>query len=114
MPGLALRGSRAWRMAKGNSPENEGGKGERTTPTRSSLLARLKGKEDQGSWDEFFEIYSDLIYNVARRAGLSDADAKDVLQETTLKVYKGIGRFEKKARQRVIQGLAADGDAEPD
>ena len=54
-------------------------------------MARLKAKEDQGSWEEFFEIYSDLIYNVARRAGLSDADAKDIVQETTLKVYKGIG-----------------------
>lgn len=104
-PGLALRASRFRRMSEGKSPESgqssQSGQrsklaGEMPTPTRSSLLARLKAKEDQGSWEEFFEIYSDLIYNVARRARLSDADAKDIVQETTLKVYQGIGRFEKR------------------
>lgn len=65
-------------------------------PTRSTWLARLKAKDDQGSWEEFFEIYSTLIYNVARRAGLGHADALDIVQETSLKVYKGIERFEKR------------------
>ena len=38
--------------------------------------------------------YRDLIFNVARRAGLSEADAKDIVQETIVKVHKSLERFQ--------------------
>ena len=38
--------------------------------TRASLLQRLKNLDDQSSWNEFHELYHDLIFSVARRAGL--------------------------------------------
>ena len=36
-------------------------------PTRASLLQRLKDLDDQSSWNEFYELYHDLIFSVARR-----------------------------------------------
>ena len=61
--------------------------------TRASLLNRLKDHEDQASWQEFFEAYWSLIYGVARKAGLSDAEAQDVVQETVINVARKIGEF---------------------
>lgn len=62
-------------------------------PTRWSLLNRLKDLEDQQSWQEFFDTYWKLIYAVARKAGLSDAEAQDAVQETVISVVKKIGEF---------------------
>ena|SRR2546427_5112859 len=62
-------------------------------PTRRSLLARLKNWDDQESWQDFFNTYWRLIYSVAIKAGLSDAEAQDVVQETVLTVAKKIGVF---------------------
>ena len=63
-------------------------------PTRHSLLRRIKNWEDQASWEEFFKTYRKLIYGVAIRAGLTDAEAQDVLQETVMTVAKNIKNFE--------------------
>ena len=62
-------------------------------PTRWSLLTRLKNWDDQDSWKEFFDTYWRLIYNVAIKAGLSDAEAQDVVQETVITVAKNLKDF---------------------
>ena len=56
--------------------------------TRSSLVKRLRNWEDQGSWQDFFDTYWKLIYAVALKAGLSETEARDVVQETVLAVAK--------------------------
>ena len=61
--------------------------------TRHSLLNRLKDWGDQTSWQEFFDSYGQLIYNVAAKAGLSDAEAQEVVQETVIAVARKIGEF---------------------
>ena len=61
--------------------------------TRHSLLTRLKDWGDQKSWQSFFETYWRLIYNVSVKAGLSDAEAQEVVQETVLAVAKTIAEF---------------------
>ena len=63
-------------------------------PTRKTLLSRLKNVEDRDSWQDFFDTYWKLIYGVARQAGLSDAEARDVVQETLLGVARKIHEFE--------------------
>ena len=68
-------------------------------PTRHSLLNRLKDWRDDESWREFFETYWELIYNVARKAGLNDAEAQEVVHETVIGVAKNIGEFETDARR---------------
>jgi RNA polymerase sigma factor (sigma-70 family) len=62
-------------------------------PTRESLLSRLKDWDDQVSWKDFFDTYWRLIYNLARKAGLSDAEAQDIVQETVLSVARKIEGF---------------------
>jgi RNA polymerase sigma factor (sigma-70 family) len=62
--------------------------------TRASLLGRLKNWDDAESWEEFTQTYWRLIYGVARQAGLSDDEARDVVQETLLGVAKKIHEFE--------------------
>ena len=62
-------------------------------PTRQSLLSRLKNWDDRESWQEFFDTYWKLIYGVAIRAGLTDAEAQDVVQETVIQVAKKIPEF---------------------
>jgi RNA polymerase sigma-70 factor (ECF subfamily) len=61
--------------------------------TRRSLLGRLKDWGDHESWQDFFNTYWRLIYNVGIKSGLSDAEAQDVVQETVLTVAKKIGEF---------------------
>ncbi len=63
-------------------------------PTRRSLLNRLKDWNDQESWQTFFDTYGGLIYGAARKAGLTDAEAEDVVQETTLTVAKQMPHFQ--------------------
>ncbi len=62
-------------------------------PTRRSLLSRLKDWDDQRSWRVFFETYWKLIYRVATKAGLTESEAQDVVQETVIAVAKRMGDF---------------------
>src|SRR4030095_10362306 len=73
------------------------GPGSRLLATRNSLIERLPNWEDRAKWQEFFDTYWRLIYGVARKSGLSDAEAQDVVQETVVSVAKNIGRYDKKA-----------------
>src|SRR6266567_2462892 len=62
-------------------------------PTRRSLLSRIKDWEDAASWQDFFDTYWKLIYRTGRRAGLTDDEAQDVVQETLLNICQNIGGF---------------------
>ncbi len=62
-------------------------------PTRASLLSRLRDMEDAASWQTFFDSYWRLIYNVARKSGLSDEDAQDTVQETVVAVARRMPEF---------------------
>src|SRR4051812_32688990 len=64
-------------------------------PTRKSLLSRLRNWDDHESWREFFDTYWRFLYSIALRCGLSDEDARDVVQETVIAAAKGLrdGRF---------------------
>lgn len=62
-------------------------------PTRATLLHRLKNWQDQSSWQEFFDTYWKLIYGVASKSGLNDAEAQDVVQETIISVAKHMPTF---------------------
>ena len=62
-------------------------------PTRQSLLHRLRDWEDEQGWRDFFETYWKLIYGVARKAGLSDAEAQDAVQETIISVARKMPEF---------------------
>lgn len=63
-------------------------------PTRQSLLSRLRDCEDQDGWREFFDTYWRLIYRVARQAGLDDATAQDVVQNTFVYLARRMPKFQ--------------------
>ena len=62
-------------------------------PTRATLIQRLKNWQDQASWQEFFDTYWKLIYGLARKLGLSEEDAQDVVQETMISVARRMPNF---------------------
>ena len=62
-------------------------------PTRQSLLSRLRNMDDQESWKDFFNTYWKLIYGVAMKAGLTETEAQEVVQETVICVAKKIPGF---------------------
>lgn len=62
-------------------------------PTRYSLLSRLQNWDDQDSWKDFFDTYWRLIYSIARKSGLTETEAQDVVQETIICVARDIGKF---------------------
>src|SRR5690242_1250894 len=62
-------------------------------PTRQSLLSRLRDVQDQEGWREFFDCYWRLIYNVARKSGLGDTEAQDVVQSTFIYLSRRMPKF---------------------
>jgi RNA polymerase sigma factor (sigma-70 family) len=62
--------------------------------TRQSLLSRLRDWQDQEGWQEFFDTYWRLIYNVARKAGLNEVEAQDVVQETFIYLSRRMPKFQ--------------------
>lgn len=61
--------------------------------TRRSLVDRLANWDDQRRWQEFFDTYWKLIYSAARKSGLADTEAQEVVQETVITVAKNIDRL---------------------
>ncbi len=61
--------------------------------TRRSLVDRLVDWDDRKHWQEFFDTYWKLIYSAARKSGLTDAEAQEVVQETVITVAKKIDKL---------------------
>ncbi|HXJ62079.1 MAG TPA: sigma-70 family RNA polymerase sigma factor [Verrucomicrobiae bacterium] len=66
---------------------------EELIPTRDSLLNRLKDWQDDASWRDFFNTYWKLVYGVALKAGLTEQEAQEVVQETVITVSRRIAEF---------------------
>lgn len=62
--------------------------------TRMSLLLRLRDRADGAAWSRFVDVYGPLVYWLARRNGLGDADAADRMQEVLLAVSRGLERYD--------------------
>ena len=58
--------------------------------TRSSLIAQVQSPEDREAWDQFVLIYRPVIYRMARRRGMQDADAQDLSQDVLIRISKSI------------------------
>lgn len=62
--------------------------------TRASLLVRLRDAGDAGAWQEFVHLYGPVIYGFARKRGLQDADAADLMQEVLHSVSSAAQRLD--------------------
>jgi RNA polymerase sigma-70 factor (ECF subfamily) len=63
--------------------------------TRDSLLVQVQSPANRGAWDQFALMYRPVIYRLARRRGLQDADAQDLAQRVLISVASAIGSWEK-------------------
>lgn len=63
--------------------------------TKSEVLARIQSAHDREAWDQFVSMYRPVIYRMARRRGLQDADAQDLVQRVLLSVAGAIGQWER-------------------
>jgi RNA polymerase sigma-70 factor (ECF subfamily) len=61
--------------------------------TRASLILRLPDATDVAAWDEFVAIYEPLVLRLAKRKGLQDADAEELVQEVLLAVSQSVDRW---------------------
>lgn len=62
--------------------------------TRASLLAGVRAPENRDAWEDFVVTYRPVIYRMARRRGLQDADAQDLVQTVLVRVSGAISRYE--------------------
>jgi RNA polymerase sigma factor (sigma-70 family) len=61
--------------------------------TRRSLVDRLADWDDRKNWQEFFDTYWKLIYAAARKSGLTEVEAQEVVQETVITVAKKVDKL---------------------
>ncbi len=61
--------------------------------TRQSLLIRIRDTADAVAWGQFVDLYGPLVYRFARRRGLQDADAADLMQDVLGSVARVAGRY---------------------
>ena len=57
------------------------------------MLSRLRDLDDHESWRTFFDLYWRLLYNVARRSGIDDSGAQEIVQETVISVARKMPGF---------------------
>ena len=62
--------------------------------TRQSLLVRMRRLDNDEAWGEFVAIYRPVVYRLARKQGLQDADAEDLAQRVVIAVRTAIGNWD--------------------
>jgi RNA polymerase sigma factor (sigma-70 family) len=62
--------------------------------TRNTLIVKLRDPTDEAAWREFLALYDPLVYRLARRKGLQDADARDLCQEVFRAVAGAVDRWD--------------------
>src|ERR1700758_5358810 len=67
---------------------------EQSPATRASLLIRLRDPHDKEAWGQFVRLYAPVIYGFARKRGLQDADAADLMQDVLRSLATALGRLD--------------------
>jgi RNA polymerase sigma-70 factor (ECF subfamily) len=72
--------------------------------TSASLLVRLRDGHDADAWGEFVRLYAPVVYGFARKRGLQDADAADVMQDVLRSVSAAVGRLDYDTQRGSFRG----------
>jgi RNA polymerase sigma-70 factor (ECF subfamily) len=72
--------------------------------TRASLLVQIRDGANQVAWQEFVKLYGPVVYGFARKRGLQDADAADLMQDVMRSVSAAIGRLDYDRSQGTFRG----------
>jgi RNA polymerase sigma-70 factor, ECF subfamily len=67
-------------------------------PTSEHELIRNARAGDQDAFAELVAIHADRVYGALRRFGLDPSEADEVAQEVFLRAWRGLPRFEERAR----------------
>jgi len=62
--------------------------------TRASLLLQIRDGSNHSAWREFMNLYGPVVYGFARKRGLQDADASDLMQDVMRSVASAIGQLD--------------------
>src|SRR5581483_2337673 len=58
-----------------------GGQGDCMLTTPPSLLERIRHSPERAAWERFVDLYTSLLYSWAKRLGLGEHDAADLVQD---------------------------------
>src|SRR6478672_13496507 len=72
--------------------------------TRASLLIQIRDGTNQAAWQEFVDLYGPVVYGFARKRGLQDADAADLMQDVLRSVSSAISRLDYDRKQGTFRG----------
>jgi RNA polymerase sigma-70 factor (ECF subfamily) len=78
--------------------------GEESPLTRASLLIQIRDGANHAAWQEFVNLYGPVVYGFARKRGLQDADAADLMQDVLRSVSSAIGRLDYDRQQGTFRG----------
>src|SRR6476660_1968850 len=62
--------------------------------TRASLLVQIRDGSNHAAWQEFINLYGPVVYGFARKRGLQDADAADLMQDVLRSISSAINRLD--------------------
>ena len=68
--------------------------------TPASLLERLRKPDEPDAWRQFVRIYTPLLLHWARRFGLQDPDAADLVQDVFVVLVQEMARFQYDPKKR--------------
>ncbi|MBQ9344787.1 MAG: sigma-70 family RNA polymerase sigma factor [Kiritimatiellae bacterium] len=63
----------------------------RNESTRSSVLAGVAEGREAEAWARFFDTYAGYVFGIARRRGLAEADADEIVQQVMGELVNGNG-----------------------
>lgn len=72
--------------------------------TRVTLLNRIRDTADTDAWAEFARLYGPVVYGFARKRGLQDADAADLVQDVLRSVARNAHRIDYDPKRGTFRG----------
>ena len=72
--------------------------------TRITLLNRIRATDDADAWAEFARLYGPVVYGFARKRGLQDADAADLVQDVLRSVARNAHRINYDPKRGTFRG----------
>ena len=61
--------------------------------TRSSVLRAVADTENEAAWNRLFNLYAGFVFSIARRKGLNDTDADDMVQTVFADLARNLPTF---------------------
>jgi RNA polymerase sigma-70 factor (ECF subfamily) len=94
LPARGERGKLPATRVASLSDTHPGGRAVYVNTTSVTLLERIRRPGESAAWDRFVSLYTPLLYYWARRAGLQEADAADLVQDVLARLVRSLPTFE--------------------